>query len=497
MDNDKNKATEITKVEEQDGILDFSGLRTGVPLDKKVFFGFGAAILVYIVCSLFPINHYGENTSKALGLLFGTITLSIFGNSNIVIPAFTCTLAGIAFGLWDFAEVSNQLGSSPMYTMVGMMIVALGCEFTPFGKRLAYWFLKKFGQKPVRMVFVIAFVTAFISTFLSNLATMIMMSGIAATLLNAMDEKPGESRIGKAMMLLITCMAMVGGSVLISGSPSGNLRAVSFLETSTGGAYSITFGQWAAFGIPSFAIVFIPICLVYIKYTGLKDSDVKILPKSYYEEKLNSLGKIGGSEYRWIIITISMIITLIKGMKIGQAALLFALIAMLPGIGVVKPKQALGKIPWDNVLALTTFPLLGVLFTTTGLGDFITDLLKPLVGNMGPLSFSIFTAIICGIVLNLFVNANIAVCAMIITIFSPVCVSLGYNPTVLMAPTLMMVSFFFCMGNNTMVLINKGYGYWEMKDPMIPGFISIFILGIVYPIVAYVVGPMIGLSIYL
>jgi len=495
---DIKKEISIDKIDGKDGILDFSGLRTGVPLDKKVVLGFGAAILVFIICSLFPINQYGENTSVALGLLFGTIALSIFCDCNIVIPAFICTLSGIALGLWDFAEISKQLGTSPMYTMIGMMIVGLGCGATPFGTRMSYWFLKKFGQKPVRMIYVIGLVSGIVSSIGSNLADIIMMSSIVATLLEAMGEKPGESNFGKTLMLVVTCMSMVGGSIFITGSPSGNTRAISFLESSTGGAYSLSFAQWAAFGVPSFMIIFIPACYVYIKYFGVKNSDSKVLPQSYYDEKLRGLGKINGSEYRWLIIVIAMIITYMRGtVPIGQASLLFALISMLPGVGVVRPKYALSHIPWDIVLALTTFPLLGVLFTTTGIGDFIADLLKPLIGNMGPLAFSIFTAFTTGIIVNVFVNANIAVCTMMITIFSPICLNMGYNPTVIMAPTLMMVSFFFCMGNNSMVLINKGYGYWEMKDPMVPGYIVIALISIVYPVVCYIVGPMIGLPIYI
>ena len=53
------------------------------------------------------------------------------------------------------------------------------------------------------------------------------------------------------------------------------------------------------------------------------------------------------------------------------------------------------------------------------------------------------------------------------------------------------------MGANTMVLLNKGYGYWEMKDTVLPGFLSIILISIVYPLVTCVVAPIIGLSLYM
>ena len=238
-------------------------------------------------------------------------------------------------------------------------------------------------------------------------------------------------------MMLVTAMTMIGGAVLICGSPSGNgRRSASWSPRQT---CLITFGQWAAFGIPSFIIYFVPVCFIYIKCTGLKSSSVKILPESYYDEKLKSLGPIGGSEIRWLLIVAGMIVALLLGMNTGFAALTFGFIAMLPVIGVVPPEKAVRKVQWANVLALCTFGLLGTLFSNTGLGDFVNDMLKPIVGNMSPVIYCMFACLITGLCVNLFVNANIAVCAMCITIFSSVCVSLGYNPTVIMAPSLAIV----------------------------------------------------------
>lgn len=491
MDEEKKEILETPK----DMFFDLSGLRTDEPVNKRVIISFVAAIAVYTICSLLPIDSYGEGTARALGMLFGMITFSMFWCYSIAVPALLCAVAGVFLKVWDWKAVTNALGSSPMYTLVGMQFVALGCEFTPFGTRMAYWFLKKFANKPVRLVIVLAFCSALLSAFVSNLAVVIMMSGIAATILEAMGEKPGESKIGKTLMLLVTAMAMIGGAVLICGSPSGNGRAIGFLESTAG--VSITFGQWAAFGVPSFLIYFLPVCLIYIKCTGLKNEDIQVLPQSYYEEKLNALGPIGGSEIRWLLIVAAMIIALLKGMNTGLAAVTFGLIAMLPVIGVVPPEKAVKKVQWANVLALCTFGLLGTLFSETGLGEFVNDMLKPLVGNMSPMVFCIFACLVTGLCVNLFVNANIAVCAMCITIFSSVCVSLGYNPTVIMAPALAIVSFFYCMGANTMVLLNKGYGYWDMKDPVLPGFLSIILISIIYPIVTCLIAPAIGLSLYI
>ena len=75
MENKENKQAGATV---KDSFLDFSGLRTEEPINKKVIISFAAAIIVYIICSSLPIDSYGEGTARALGMLFGMITFSMF-----------------------------------------------------------------------------------------------------------------------------------------------------------------------------------------------------------------------------------------------------------------------------------------------------------------------------------------------------------------------------------------------------------------------------------
>lgn len=193
--------TQPTAAPVKEPFFDLQGIRSGVPVTKKLLLSFGAAIAAFLICWALPLGQYGANTSLALGFLALILILMIFAPVGIAIPALAIAVGGIFLGFWDFPTVATTFGKSSFLSIMGMTIVALGCEYTPFGKRLAFTVLKVFGQRPVAIVIVIGVVAAVLSAFCSNVAVIIMFSGVCAGMLNSMGEKPGESKLGKTLML--------------------------------------------------------------------------------------------------------------------------------------------------------------------------------------------------------------------------------------------------------------------------------------------------------
>ena len=168
----------------------------------------------------------------------------------------------------------------------------------------------------------------------------VMMSAICAEMLREMKQVPGESKLGRAIMLVVIAASMIGGIMLINGSPIGNATGISLLVEASGGVASISFTDWAKIGVPAFLIVAVPMGLVYVVCCGVKNNEYKDLPsKDYYDSKLKELGTIGGSEIRWIIIVIGMVGCMIAGMNMAAASVLWAIIAMFPLVGVVPSNE--------------------------------------------------------------------------------------------------------------------------------------------------------------
>ncbi len=484
--------------DKKDRILDINGLRTGCPVDLKCIIVLAASLILFFVLRALPLEAYGETTSTALALVVVTFLLLMALNVNVIVPSMLIAVAGFFLHLWDWNTVKTTVANSPMVMMVGMMIVAMGCEYTPMGKRIAYTMLKFFGQKPKTLVIVIGICTAVLSSFVSNNAMIIMMSAVCGEMLKEMKQEPGKSPLGKAIMLVVLAASMIGGSMLINGSPIGNATGISLVVNAAGGIGDISFADWAKVGVPSFLICAIPMGWVYVKFCGVKNEDYTDLPsKEYYQDKLKTLGPIGGSEIRWIIIVVGMVWCMCAGMNLAAAAVLWAIIAMFPIVGVVPSKEVFKKLPWTIIIASAFIPIMGTCFSAHGIGNMVVSAFGGLFQGLSPLAFCLVATIFQGIICNVFVGASTAALTLGVGLMTPICMSLGYNPLVIMMPVIMINSFFFIIGTNVTMLLNKGYGYWELKDPILPGTILVLFCAVVYALVTCLLGPLFGLSLYL
>ncbi|MCL2539689.1 MAG: hypothetical protein FWE66_05065 [Oscillospiraceae bacterium] len=491
-DADKNGRS----VKERDGIFDLSGNVTGLKADRKLIVAYATSVVIFFIFAYgTDLGAYGPMASKGIGLFAATVVLMIFSVQAPLISILLMLMVAIAMGFFDWQTVGAYIGRSQFYTMLGMTMVAMGAENTAIGKRLAYQILIWFSKKPFRLLMTFGIVTGFISFFISNTATLILMSSIAATLLKAMDEKPGRSQFGKAMMLLVVVVSFYSGSVMISSSPVGNTMSLSMLELASGGEYTVGFNQWAVLGVCAFLIIILPLCFIYVKALRVDFGNLKIPPKEYFQASMKALGPVGGSELRWIIIVLAMIAFMLFGQNSAHMAMLFALICVLPVIGVMPINTAVSRLPILVLLGMGLTPVMVLLIQDTGASAFLGEALSPLLNVGNPVLFSIICCLINGLQCNLLVNASIS--NSLIAIATPICIACGYNPSVVLLSMLMVSSMFWCMGMNQIMMMAKGYGFWEDKDALLPGFIAIIFVGVALPVIICALAPALGFSLYI
>ena len=487
------------EIREKDAALDLSGAVTQFPVTRKFLASLIFSVGIYFLLALIdPLAAYGELASKALGFFVGTIVFMVTSGVDLGVIAILAACLGVTIGLFDWGTVSSRLGSSQFYNMLGMIMVACGCEFTPLGRRLSYHILRKFGQKPVVMAVFIGVLAAVLSAFVSNTAIIILFSAIMNGMLLAMGEEPGKSKLGKVIMLLIPLCSSVGGMALFSGSPTGNAAALSYMTSAVGDqSYAPSYAQWAYISVPTFVITIIPAILIYLFWFRVKDSECKRLPQEYYENLIKELGPIGGSEIRWIIIVVAMVALMMAGVTGPYVAMFCAAVSVFPIVGVAPAKEVIKRAPWSALLAICLLPLLGNVVTDTGLSDWISAMITPLLGDISPLALCMLSALMMAVLINLLVNAMMGVQALVMSIMAPLCVALGYNPTIILLLAAFAASFYWCMGVNQYVQINKEYGWWEMKDPIVPGLLAAILIAVVSAVIAYTLGPVFGMSLYL
>ena len=479
-------------------LFDTAGEQTGLPVSRKIILSFVIPVILYFALSLLPLSAYGENCAKGLGFVVAIIVFMIMSPLDPAVGGILLITIGPLLGLCSWDEVKAACGASSFYPMLGMTIVALGAEFTPFGRRVAYWFLYQFGQKPVAMLIAIGCAAAVLSAFVSNTAIIILLSAIVNTMLLTMGEKPGESRFGKAAMLLVLMGAEYGGMALINGSPgSNNLCIGTMIAAAPEYELGISYGEWARIGFPLFVITIVPMCLIYIWYFKIRNKNFQMLPKSYYKEQMVQLGHISGAELRWIIITLAMIVAMLLGMNNNLAAMLFAGISLLPLIGVSPFKDCMKKIPWAVLLGICMLPVVGTILTGTGVSDWIQAVVTPLLSGLSPLDLSIALAVVMFLLTNILVNAFVGVWVFMVSLGTVLSISMGYNPVVVVFPSMLTGAMMWCMGANAISLLNKGYDWWDMKDPIIPGFVSGLFASVVLPLLSYALNLLYGTALYI
>ncbi|MDF2951636.1 MAG: Di-and tricarboxylate transporter [Anaerocolumna sp.] len=472
--------------------LDLNGINTGYNLkNKKTLAHVIISLILFFVCLALPLDFISQTASKALALSILVMYMWITLYVDLVTSCLVLAIGSVVLGLVSYADMSALFGESQFLPMFGVCIVALGATNTKLTTRFAYFLLWKLGKKPILIAFAAVIVTVIISSTVSNIATAILVAAAFAPIL----EELGDKRLSKAIMILIPMAAMYGGIALVNGA-GPNLVALQNISTVTEGKYTVSYGQWAVVGWAS-AIILMPILVfIYTKYFKVSNKDVKI-DFDKIHQKLVDIGPLTGAEIRWLIIVLLMIALLLAGFPMGTIGLLFGLICILPGVGIMSGKFMLSKTPWFLLFILGFSPILSTVLTQSGLANIMLGWTHPFVNKMGPFLLILFFTMLKSILNNIIISGPAPVSIIIITGFAPILISMGYNPAAIMMGSMLIAHPAAILGSVPTLQTTFQYGYWKINDTIVPGVIFTALVAIVISTVTYFLCPLIGLSFYI
>lgn len=479
----------------KNSLFDLAGSTTGLKMTRGRTISLLLAIAVFVICSLLPLDSIHPLAGKGLGLVFAVIILWVSAQFNLVYGAFILAFGSVFLGFQSLNEMLTTFGTSNFISLLGMLILAMGATETNFARRVAFFFLSKWGKKPVWIVVAIATATTIISAFCSNLATIILMSSIAVGILDGLGAEKLVNKFAKGLMICIPVFASLGGMALVSGSPAMNMVGLTALETASEGAHTITYAQWAVVGVISAIILLVPIIFVFLKLFKINNKSSAEVDTDEFNRKLADLGPMSGSEIRWVVTTLAFVIIMLTGkMNLKVNALLFAIITISPVIGTVKAETALKSLPL-NVLFLNGFAgIISVIFATTNITGVLQNGVSGLVGELPVFWLMLVCCLILTFLNNIFPNATAGIIALCISAMTPIVMGLGYNPSVVLMPAIFIGSYNIVLGMQDVNTLNYGYGYWKMNDTILPNTIVIVTVAVVVSIVSYFVCPMLGMS---
>lgn len=486
----------------KESFLDLAGTYTGVELTKKRVMWIVASVVVFAVVMILPLESFGL-TSQAklvLAILLGTLIMYVTECVPSMFTTFLLLVLLVIPGVVSLKEMQTSIGTSPMLMIMALLVVSKGMTGTTLAQRLAYMFIRLVGTSPFKLIVAMITTTALISTVIADIPAAAVMMSIAAGILKEMDEKPGKSQLGKGLMLGIPFASFIGGLGLINGSGI-NVAGLNILEKITEGAFTVTYNQWAAVGMPFCLIMILPMSMcIYYGYgiQKTKIADGRQLSRDDFAKKLKDLGPMKPSEIRYLITLVVMMILFITSDYTHVDAATTAIIAMLmciiPGYGCVNWKKAQKEIAWDTLFLIAVGTGLAVAITNTGLATWIAD--SCLSWCVGYSDFIIIAVILfIGIMSHLvIIGSNSTNSNIMVPIVVPIAIAAGMHPGLAAIAAISGGTASTVMPINSNILIGQPYGYWEYKDLFYMGIPLTFVWTIIGGIVISVVGPMVGLT---
>jgi len=351
----------------------YKRLRLGWLFNTSTFIGNLAIALV--VTYFFRQLGYGE----AVDYVFLIAILSVGLWITEAVPPFAVGIFIIIMLIFGFgtdylfsesAPVELYVGtwtSNVIWLLLGGFFLAEGMKEAELDRYLFRFTIRRFGDKPERLLMGLMFVTAAGSMIMSNTATTAMMISSIIPLIHVLGAR---SNFSKALLTGIPAAATIGGIGTIIGS-TPNAIAVGALQEQ---GLNITFIDWMLVGTPT------AFFLVYIFYRYLSR-------KLSIREAMIDLSQIPRSEktvdpfkQKTVVFTLVATITLwitepLHGIPVAATS---AVPILLLTITQVVDSEQVRALPWDTLMLVAGGLALGIALVDVGLADIIMEKINSL-----------------------------------------------------------------------------------------------------------------------
>lgn len=280
-----------------------------------------------------------------------------------------------------------QLGHPVMWLNILSFVLASMLVKTQVAKRFALWFVIRFGKNATWVIFSFIVINVVLSAFISaTTAKATILLPIFMVIAAIYGARGGDRRnnFGRNLVLQNLFQINVGASGFLTGS-GANLLAASMIAGSMG-LTMFSYQDWFVAAFPLMAILivigwFVGTKIIFPLKPGERKPQIEG-GMEYLKNELAKMGKMKPIEWRAIAIFVGVLAMWAtdKQHGINQTAVAFigAVVALLPGIGVVKWNDV--DIPWHLMLFSAGAYTLGAGLEATGIANTSVDALFNSVG---------------------------------------------------------------------------------------------------------------------
>ena len=291
-----------------------------------------------------------------LAIFCASIVLWISEAVQSYLTSLMVIMAVILCGVTTQKDALAQLGHPVMWLNILSFVLASMLVKTQAAKRFALWFVLKFGKSASGIFFSFLVINVVLSMFISATtvkATILLpIFMVVAAIFGA--SQGNRNNFGRNLVLQNLFQINIGASAFMTGS-GANLLAVSLLT----GAYSsvsMIYSDWLAAAFPLAMILLVIGWFIGVKVIfPLKPEEKKPQIEGGMQrlrQELDAMGKMTKEEFKSIAIFVGVLVMWVTeswhGVSAEVVVLIGAIIALMPGIGVVKWNDV--DIPWHLMI---------------------------------------------------------------------------------------------------------------------------------------------------
>ncbi len=295
-------------------------------------------------------NHLMLGIFAAALILWMTEALPNYLTSLILMIGLVLT------GVLPEKEAYAQLGHPVMWLNILSFVLASMLVKTGVAKRFALWFILKFGKNAshifLSFIVINLALSAFVSATTAKAAILLPIFMVIAVIYGARSGE-GKTHFGRSIVLQNLLNINIGAGAFVTGS-GANLLAAALIGGAIGG--SVYFSDWMKAMLPM-VIILMLLGYVLAMKVFFPLAPEERLPRieggmERLRRELKGMGKVDLQEIKAIILFILILgfwaTDKVHGISATAVAFVGAILALLPGLGIVKWNEV--DIPWHLML---------------------------------------------------------------------------------------------------------------------------------------------------
>ncbi|HMM12496.1 MAG TPA: SLC13 family permease [Bacteroidales bacterium] len=314
-----------------------------------------------------------------LGIFLAGIILWITEAIPNYLTSLILIIALVLTGVLPEKEAYAQLGHPVMWLNIMSFVLASMLVATGVAKRFALWFIIRFGKNAssifISFIIINLILSAFISATTAKAAILLPIFMVIAAIYGAHSGE-GKNNFGRSIVLQNLLNINLGAGAFLTGS-GANLLAAALIAGATG--TTVFFSDWLIAMLPVMIILMLLGYILAMKvFFPLKPAERLPQIEGGMERlklEYTKLGKLKKGEIKSIIIFVLILgfwsTDRLHGISATAVAFVGAIVALLPGVGVVKWNEV--DIPWHLMLFSAGAYTLGAGFDATDLPSLMVN----------------------------------------------------------------------------------------------------------------------------